>query len=96
MSPLPVACTGAKTNGHLPPGRSSQDCYGMDQVMIQLGTSPWISQAAPAPQNPMESGCRVLPATYPMLMESRGVTSVRSGYWYKMPLLPFGKMRGGG
>lgn len=95
MSPFPVACTGAKTNEHLLPGRSSQDSCGMDQVMIQPGTPHWISQGTPAPQIPIESGCRVHPATYPMLMESRGVTSVRSGYWYKIPLLAFGKMRQG-
>lgn len=93
MSPFPVACTGAKTNEHLLPGRSSQDSCGMDQVMIQPGTPHWISQGTPAPQIPIESGCRVHPATYPMLMESRGVTSVRSGYWYKIPLLAFRKMR---
>lgn len=63
--------------------------------MIQLRSPPWTSQVAPAPQIPIESECCVLPATYPMLMESRGVTSVRSGYWYKIPLLPFGKIRGG-
>lgn len=55
----------------------------------------WTSQVAPAPQIPMESGFCVLAATHPMLMESRGVTSVRSGYWYRIPLLPFGKMRQG-
>lgn len=93
ISPISVACTGAKTNGHLSPGRSSRDSCGMDQVMIQPGIPPWTSQVAPASQIPIESGCHVLPATYPMLMESKGVTSVRSGYWYNIPLLPFGKMR---
>lgn len=91
MSPFLVACPGAKTNGHLPPGMSSWDSCSMDQVMIQPGTPFWTSQVAPAPQIPTG----VLPATHPMLMESRGVTSVRSGYWYKIPLLPFGKMREG-
>lgn len=63
--------------------------------MIQPGSPPWTSQIAPAPQIPIKSGYHVLPTTYPMLMESRGVTSVRSGYWYKIPLLPFWKMREG-
>jgi len=63
------------------------------RASVRTGPRLAPKQSLNVPRSSWSPDAQTLLAAYPMLMESRGVTSVRSGYWYKIPLLPFGKMR---